>query len=287
MGKNLDVNIATKSSNDMNRSNFGSGSDVQKMYSDDALYPGYMMRLLEDQNTLRKKYYTKLARKFAFNRASSWDFMKNRYKGFWPKTDAKIRILDVGSGTGEHTLQFAIGFPNAEVVGIDLSPGSVAAADRLKEHFGVNNVTFIKMDLIEDDLSRLGKFDLINCSGVLHHTESPEKSLQNIQQCMIPDKSVIWIFLYSNWLRHKEKSIRESLRIIFPNDDSLAERVQFCKNIGMTRGSIYYHASLQHRIINNFKKIRNHSVPVLQSLCLPSTRNRLIRRLCSPDCTFF
>jgi len=158
----------SKSQSDIKiKSEFGTGDSVGEMYSESSPYPGYLLRLLNEQNPAIKKRYTKLVRKFAFNHESAWSFMKSRFRGLMPDPTAKIRILDVGSGTGEHSLQFALAFPNAEVVGVNFSPGSVAAAIQLRDHFQVQNIDFFVKDLINDDLASRLYFPMERCLLVM------------------------------------------------------------------------------------------------------------------------
>ena len=61
--------------------------------------------------------------------------------------------------------------------------------------YGMDNVTFNQMDLI--NVAELGViFDIIECSGVLHHMEKPSKGLSALIQQLKPG-GYIKLGLYS------------------------------------------------------------------------------------------
>jgi SAM-dependent methyltransferase len=68
----------------------------------------------------------------------------------------------------------AAAIAGAEVVTIDLSRASLARAARLARRHGIGNVRFVQGDLagLGDD-DGLGRFDLVDCVGVLHHLADP------------------------------------------------------------------------------------------------------------------
>jgi SAM-dependent methyltransferase len=90
------------------------------------------------------------------------------------------RVLDAGCGNGRVTsLLRRYADVATQVVGIDLTAAHIAA-DNLA---GAPNVHFEKRDLLED-ISSLGKFDLIYCQEVLHHTADPAAAFHNLARCL-------------------------------------------------------------------------------------------------------
>jgi Flp pilus assembly protein TadD/SAM-dependent methyltransferase len=81
-------------------------------------------------------------------------------------------ILIAGCGTGRHAAITAQLQPLGRVLAVDLSRSSLAYAMRRSGELGLHNVRFAQADLL-----RLGaleeRFDLIECSGVLHHLSDP------------------------------------------------------------------------------------------------------------------
>lgn len=105
----------------------------------------------------------------------------------------KHRVLDAGCGNGRVTalLRKYSNTAQTSVVGIDLVAAHIA-----KENLAdATNVSFYKKDMLEDDLSDLGKFDFIYCQEVLHHTKNPFQSFSNLVQ-LLEENGEIAIYVY-------------------------------------------------------------------------------------------
>ncbi len=81
-------------------------------------------------------------------------------------------ILIAGCGTGRHVAITAMLNPDSRILAVDLSRSSLAYAVRRAGELGLRNVEFAQADILE--LAALERrFDLIECSGVLHHMQDP------------------------------------------------------------------------------------------------------------------
>ena len=81
-------------------------------------------------------------------------------------------ILVAGCGTGQHALVIASSFSNSRVLAVDLSLSSLTYAMRKTRELGFTNIDYAQGDIME--LGNIGRqFDLIDCSGVLHHLGDP------------------------------------------------------------------------------------------------------------------
>jgi ubiquinone/menaquinone biosynthesis C-methylase UbiE/tetratricopeptide (TPR) repeat protein len=108
-------------------------------------------------------------------------------------------ILVAGCGTGQEPLNLAVHYPEARVLGLDLSASSLAYGKQKAVEFGVDNVEFMQADIL--DIEGLGRqFDLISCSGVLHHMEDPLEGWRRLLACLKPD-GYMKIALYSEAAR--------------------------------------------------------------------------------------
>ena len=75
------------------------------------------------------------------------------------------RILEIGCGTGEASAAMARA-TGVEVVGVDVSATFLQQA---RATHMASNLRFETLDVVSDDLARLGTFDFIFGNGILHH----------------------------------------------------------------------------------------------------------------------
>ncbi|HEX3855476.1 MAG TPA: methyltransferase domain-containing protein [Polyangiaceae bacterium] len=119
-------------------------------------------------------------------------------------------ILVAGCGTGREAIDAALIFPAARVEAIDLSRMSLAYATRKAAELRVSNVFFRQADIL--DVARLeSSFDLIVCSGVLHHMRDPVAGLRALVAVLAPG-GVLKIALYSTLARTAFSAAREWAR---------------------------------------------------------------------------
>lgn len=75
---------------------------------------------------------------------------------------SNIKILDIGVGSGNISLSILKNIPNANVVAIDISEKALEVAKQNTELNSVDgNIEFKKFDIMNEDIKKLDKFDLI------------------------------------------------------------------------------------------------------------------------------
>lgn len=122
-----------------------------------------------------------------------------RGNGYIP-SNGKV-ILDVGCGSGYAALAMAIANPEAKIVGIDLSPKSVAVARERMQFHGFTNCEFHAISV--EELPSLGmKFDYINCDETLYLLLNPTEGLQ-IMASVLSRQGVIRTNLHSRYSREE------------------------------------------------------------------------------------
>jgi SAM-dependent methyltransferase len=74
------------------------------------------------------------------------------------------KILDLGCGSGRWVLDMAYHYPDAEIIGVDISTTLVEYARARAKTMNRQNVKFIQFDALEGKLNELGRgsYDLIN-----------------------------------------------------------------------------------------------------------------------------
>ena len=100
-----------------------------------------------------------------------------------------FRALVAGGGTGDATIFLAeqlraIGAADAEVVHLDMSTASIALAKERAQIRGLGNIRWVHDSLLNLPALGLGRFDYINCSGVLHHLAEPDLGLKALRSVL-------------------------------------------------------------------------------------------------------
>src|SRR5262249_17826942 len=103
-----------------------------------------------------------------------------------------------GCGTWQ-AAKYALCHPSAKVVGIDVSPTSLDETERLKGKYGLSNLK-IQNVAIEDVETLDHRFDLIVCTGVLHHLTDPDKGLRALRSVLRP-AGAIYLMVYAPYGR--------------------------------------------------------------------------------------
>ena len=116
------------------------------------------------------------------------------------------KILVAGTGTGQQSIGSAVTFSGGNVDAIDLSKSSLSYALRKSKDLRVKNINFFQADLFEIDFLEK-KYDLIQCSGVLHHTSNPLAGLKSIKS-KLSSHGVIQLGLYSRLARFDLNKVR-------------------------------------------------------------------------------
>lgn len=119
---------------------------------------------------------------------------------FWPakRGVGTPDILVAGCGTNQ-AAYYALRHPDSRVIAIDLSEHSLAHEQRLKDRHGLDNLTLLKMDLV--DVADLGQdFDFITSTGVLHHLPDPVAGLTALRSVLRPE-GVVNVMVYGTSLR--------------------------------------------------------------------------------------
>lgn len=131
----------------------------------------------------------------------------------WPRGRPKRRLNILVAGCG--TVQAAYtAFMNRDdsVIGIDLSEASLAHERYLQERHGLDNLELYKGDLL--DVGALGRhFDLIQCTGVLHHMHDPAAGLAALRDVLAPD-GVMVLMLYGETVRLGVYMLQDAFRRI-------------------------------------------------------------------------
>ena len=129
-------------------------------------------------------------------------FPETAYRG-------NLQVLVAGCGTSQ-AARHALRRPGFHVVGIDVSAASLGHTDALKRKHGLTNLELARLPI--ERAGELGRsFDLIICTGVLHHLPDPAEGLASLRGVLAPD-GAIHLMVYGTYGRAGVAMLQEYCR---------------------------------------------------------------------------
>lgn len=105
-------------------------------------------------------------------------------------------VLEAGCGTGQMTNYLGMSW-DRRVIGADLCINSLRLGRGFRDRFGIANAEFVQMNLFRPPFADR-VFDVVICTGVLHHTVNPEAGFRALAAKVKPGGHIV-LGLY-NWL---------------------------------------------------------------------------------------
>jgi SAM-dependent methyltransferase len=138
----------------------------------------------------------------------------------------RFRVLVAGGGTGDATIFLAeqLRLTDAEVVHLDLSAASIEVARQRAQVRGLANIRFIHESLLGLPALGLGRFDYINCAGVLHHLADPDAGLRALLGAL-KDDGALGIMVYAQYGRTGVYQLQSLLRLINANEPDTQRKI--------------------------------------------------------------
>ncbi len=131
-----------------------------------------------------------------------WDDARRRADAhlFWPndayRDDRSILVAGCGTSQAAH---YAVRWPNARVVGIDVSANSIAFTQELKRTHTLQNLEVYQLPV--ERAAELGQtFDHVVCTGVLHHLADPDAGLRALHDALAPN-GALHVMVYAPYGR--------------------------------------------------------------------------------------
>jgi tRNA (cmo5U34)-methyltransferase len=150
--------------------------------------------------------------------------------------DSHIEVLDLGIGTGNVAQQLLEKYPNAKLVGVDVSPKMLQQAS-LKLALFKTRIKVVQGDLAA--LPQMGSFDLVYSILAIHHLSDEEK--QTLFKKIFTQLKPGGIFILIDVVKGTDERLTEIyLNSTFSFDEydkpaSLIEQLEWLKNAGFEK----------------------------------------------------
>jgi hypothetical protein len=151
-----------------------------------------------------------------------------------------FRALVAGGGTGDATIFLAeqLRATDAEIVHLDMSQASIALAQERAQIRGLSNIRWVHDSLLNLPGLGLGRFDYINCSGVLHHLADPDLGLKALRSVLKNDglhPAAIGLMVYASTGRTGVYQMQALMRLINGAGGAGEEALDAQRKIANTR----------------------------------------------------
>jgi len=165
------------------------------------------------------------SRKDKLEFASSRMALRLRFCGVSEEDYVGRDVLDAGCGTGEYSCWFAS--RGSRVTGIDLSDGSLKEAQAYARAAGLKGIQFEKRSVLQSGFPD-ESFDLVYCTGVLHHTPDPFRGLTELTRLVRPGGKILVSVYNSFGFFPRELRRQVALHL---GGESLDERVRWGRRL--------------------------------------------------------
>ncbi len=146
--------------------------------------------------------------------------------------DNSFRALVAGAGTGDAVIYLAeqLRDADAQIVYLDISTASMEIAKRRAQIRELDNIEWVHGSLLDIPQIKIGEFDYISCTGVLHHLENPIEGLNALKSALKQDGAV-GIMVYGRYGRTGIYQIQELMKMINVEQDNMQQKVENTRTV--------------------------------------------------------
>jgi len=177
-----------------------------------------------------------------------WTVFLNQELGDWShsRIPRAAKIWVAGCGTNQAVFS-ALRYPEAEVLGTDISTQSLATCQKSASQLGITNLRLEEQTI--NAASYEDEFHYIVCTGVIHHNADPRIPLAKLSGALKRD-GILELMIYNYYHRTLTTAYQKAIRLL-------------CSGQGVT--SLDSQLSLTRELIDRFP-IRNSMREFLQDL---------------------
>ncbi len=153
-------------------------------------------------------------------------------QGFGQGCGDSFRVLVAGGGTGDHTIFLAeqLRDYDASVTYIDFSRASFDVARERARVRNLDNIEWHHGSILDIASLDLAPFDLISCTGVLHHLPEPERGLEALRAVLAPDGAMS-LMLYGRMGRLSIYAGQELMRLVNQGVDDPETKIRHARAV--------------------------------------------------------
>ncbi len=145
-----------------------------------------------------------------------------------------LRVLVAGCGTGDGAIMLAQQLARAgrpgHVLCLDRSARALDTARARAEARGLANIGFRRASLLDLPHLELGRFDYIDCCGVLHHLPDPDRTLSDLCRLLAPGGG-IGLMVYAPHGRTGVYMLQDALARLAPSDEPPQARLDIARRV--------------------------------------------------------
>ena len=130
------------------------------------------------------------------------------------------KILIAGCGTGRQPIEHALMNPSLKIDALDISMASLSYGARKAKEMNIENIRWLHGDILEIQ-SHKGKYDAIECSGVIHHMNDPLEGFKILQN-KLNRKGIMKLGLYSKISKQELEQSKKFLNSIKTKNKNIA-----------------------------------------------------------------
>ena len=143
-----------------------------------------------------------------------------------------FRVLVAGGGTGDTTIFLAeqLRDTGAEIVHLDFSNASIVIAQQRAAIRGLSNIRWIHDSLLNLPHLDVGKFDYINCVGVLHHLADPDAGLRALR-AVLKESGAMGLMVYATYGRTGVYQMQSLMQLVNADEHAHTQKIDHTQQI--------------------------------------------------------